>query len=135
MPDLNSLSWPLEDASVELSVLSARIVRVRLSFAGEQPSGFKVALPFRDESQAIDSDGSTITTPELSISLPELVFRGADGEPFLHSAGFRWERVDDGRRRVMARFRRATEEHYYGLGQWGPGLDKDGATRRLCNSH
>jgi alpha-glucosidase (family GH31 glycosyl hydrolase) len=28
-----------------------------------------------------------------------------------------------------------TEEHYYGLGQAGPGLDKDGTTRRLWNSH
>ncbi len=37
--------------------------------------------------------------------------------------------------RLQARFRRATEEHYYGLGQAGPGLDKDGTTRRLWNSH
>jgi alpha-glucosidase len=46
-----------------------------------------------------------------------------------------WETVADGRRRLQIRFRRAIEEHYYGLGQAGPGLDKDGTSRRLWNSH
>jgi alpha-glucosidase (family GH31 glycosyl hydrolase) len=89
-----------------------------------------------------EGDPWTIQTPAINVEAHleplRFVFRDPSGGMLLQSAAgdaLGWERVDDDRQRVQARFVRATDEHYYGLGQAGPGFDKTGTTRRLWNSH
>lgn len=122
----------------------ANIVRLRLRLDGDAPPGHRVARLRRDDSLALDvaqqADTWSISSGELflNIALDPLRLEFGDGERVrLRSAPgvFGWECVDDGRMRVQARFVRSFEEHYYGLGQAGPGLDKDGTARRLWNSH
>jgi alpha-glucosidase len=134
-----------EQATLELDFLTPHVVRARLALPDEVATGQKVALPLADPDLALtvaDGDPYTVTTPEFSVRIYRdplrMVFRDASGTVLVQTGeagALAWESVDDGRRRVQARFRRATEEHYYGLGQAGPSLDKDGTTRRLWNSH
>jgi alpha-glucosidase (family GH31 glycosyl hydrolase) len=44
-------------------------------------------------------------------------------------------REEGARRRLQARFQFSGEQHFYGLGQGGPGLDRLGVTRQLWNTH
>jgi alpha-glucosidase (family GH31 glycosyl hydrolase) len=134
-----------EQATLELEFLSARLLRARLVFPDDVASGQKVALPLADPQVVLsvdDGDTYTLRTAAFSVHIRRdplrLEFRDLAGNVLVQTNDTRtlaWESVDDGRRRVQAQFRRATEEHYYGLGQAGPGLDKDGTTRRLWNSH
>jgi alpha-glucosidase len=139
------ISLRAAQATLEMDFLTPHLVRARLVFPGQVATGHKVALPPADLDLALgieDDDTYTVKTTEFSLHISRdplrLVFRDSSDNVVLQTSDARalgWESVDDGRRRVHARFRRASEEHYYGLGQAGPGLDKDGTTRRLWNSH
>jgi alpha-glucosidase (family GH31 glycosyl hydrolase) len=74
----------------------------------------------------------------VDTNLGGLEFQDANGATLLQTSSgraLRWDPVTDDGRRFQLRFKRATEEHFYGLGQAGPRLDRDGLTRRLWNSH
>jgi alpha-glucosidase (family GH31 glycosyl hydrolase) len=141
----NRLRFRGDEGTLELEVLTPRIVRLRLRSVDDALTGHTVALLERDPGVAIDiqeGDPWTIRTAELIVEVRleplRIVLQDTADRVLLQSAPagvVGWERVDDGRRRVQARFQRASEEHYYGLGQAGPSLDKDGTTRRLWNSH
>jgi alpha-glucosidase len=109
------------DPALDIEFLSARVARLRLLVADAPPSGFSVALPYRDESRA---------APAFE------VVREAVGLTFRDLAGNVLVQMTEARGQPpRACFKRATEEHYYGLGQAGPGLDKEGTSRRLWNGH
>jgi alpha-glucosidase len=136
--------FPLDDATLQVDFLSSRVVRLRLVFANEQPPGQSVALPRADinVSSTVENGRWTARTNDVSVevdtSTARVEIRDLVGNMLLQAADARcfvWEFVTEDRRRLQARFKRATEEHFYGLGQAGPRLDKDGTTRRLWNSH
>jgi len=143
--DHNGVQFRAREATLVLDILTSRIVRVRLVFPNEPLSGQTVALPHLDPNLSLSIEGSnawTARTNDLAIQVhPETArveLHDLHGNVLLQAAetrGFAWESLADGKRRVQARFKRATEEHFYGLGQVGPSLDKDGTTRRFWNSH
>jgi alpha-glucosidase (family GH31 glycosyl hydrolase) len=138
----NVLQFQSDQATLELAMLGPRVVHVRLILPNQRQTGQTVALPPSDGDVPFaveESDPYVIRTAALVVRVDRpaqsVVFHDASGAVLLTGLGFTWERISEDRCRVQARFRRATEEHYYGLGQAGPSLDKDGTTRRLWNSH
>ena len=142
----SSVRFANDGSRLTLTVCSPRIVRVELeddgpsagpSYVGERswsPSPFEIA----------EGDPIRLTTADLGVEVGPGPLRLA----FLDSAGDWLLREpehggmlsgpmagDPVRRRVHASFEFSGEQHFYGLGQGGPGLDRLGVARQLWNSH
>src|SRR5262249_9790057 len=85
-----------------------------------------------------------LSTGDMSVEIagrpPRLTFLDAAGAWLLREPaddGMSEERVtgSSARRRVRASLAFSGEQHFYGLGQGGGGLDRLGVTRQLWNSH
>ena len=118
-----------EQATLELDACTSRIMHLRLVFPNKIATGQQVALPSVDPDLTLsveDSDPYTVKTADFTLQIYRdalrLVFRDIAGSVVVQmdARALGWESTDDGRRRPQARFRRATEEHYYGLGQGDP---------------
>jgi len=133
------------DATLYVEFVSPRVVRARAALPGATAPGQSVALQRAGHPPVVDVEPGppwTARTSEITVlvdtSSGGLELQDARGATLLQTSGrhsLRWEPATEGRRRFQLRFRRATEEHFYGLGQAGSRLDRDGVTRRLWNSH
>jgi len=131
---------------VTLTVCTPRIVRVELEDEGHAAGPGYVgerswaASPF----QIVEGDRPRLTTAYLGVEFGtdplRLAFLDSTGEWLLrepeHGGMTSEPRAGDPvRRRVRVSFEFSGEQHFYGLGQGGPGFDRLGVTRQLWNSH
>jgi alpha-glucosidase (family GH31 glycosyl hydrolase) len=135
-----------DNVRLELTFCTPRVVRVRLDPEGAQ-AGLSYVAPRAwpdTHVQVEDGEAPRVATGELSIDVTTRPLRLAFADPRRGvmlwepaSGGMGIEPAGDGsgRRRVTARFQFAGEQHFYGLGHGGPGLDRLGTTRRLWNTH
>jgi alpha-glucosidase (family GH31 glycosyl hydrolase) len=142
----SSLRYADDSSRVTLTVCTPRIVRVELDdggvaagpgYVGERswpPSPFEIA----------EGDPRRLTTGHLGVEIStaplRLAFLDPGGQWLLrqpeHDGMSSEPRAGDlVRRRVRVAFEFSGEQHFYGLGQGGPGFDRLGATRQLWNTH
>lgn len=131
-----------ETSRLILTVCTSRIVRVELVEEGQAPAPSYVGerawppCPF----EIGPGDPVTVSTADLAVEVRtrplRLSFLGSDGEWLLREPADGGARGEAGAgRRLQAGFEFSGEQHFYGLGQGGPGFDRLGASRQLWNSH
>ena len=129
-----------------MTILTPRIVRVELEQAGQTEVPSYVAdrawepTPF----DVVDGEPVRLATTALQVEVATQPLRIAlldpTGDWLLREpaeAGMSAEPAGDGsgRCRLRATFAFSGEQHFYGLGQGGGGLDRLGVTRQLWNTH
>ena len=129
-----------------MTVLTPRIVRVALLAAGHAAAPSYVGdrewppTPF----DVLDGEPVVLATANLKVAVatapPRVAILDARGEWLIREpadAGMSAEPAGDGsgRLRLRANLAFAGEQHFYGLGQGGGGLDRLGVTRQLWNTH
>lgn len=134
------------DPDVAVTVLTPRIVRVALEQTGRAAGPSYIAdrewapAPF----DVVDGEPVRLVTTELEIQVAStplrMAFLDSHGDWLLREpadTGMSAEPVGDGsgRVRLRASFVFSGEQHFYGLGQGGGGLDRLGVTRQLWNTH
>ena len=142
----STVSVPVGNSSVSVAIVTSRIVRVALEdtrhLAG--PSYVvdrkRQAAPF----DIVDEEPLRLVTSDLQVQIGTAPFRiaflGPSGEWLVREpadAGMSPETSGDstGRSHLRASFVFSGEQHFYGLGQGGGGLDRLGVTRQLWNTH
>ena len=128
----NETTFVFSDLPIGLSaaILTSRSVRLRIGGSGG-PS----YLPPREwpGGDGVTPDG--ITTADLKLRFDpdamRLDFASGAGRVFLRLV----LSATETRPRLRLRFDIVGEQHFYGLGQGGHGLDRLGTTRRLWNAH
>jgi alpha-glucosidase (family GH31 glycosyl hydrolase) len=134
-----------EDTSrVAVTVCTPQIVRVELLREGRD-TGLSYVGPRDWPGASVDLDDGEpvrLATPglriEVSTAPPRLTFLDAAGTWLLREpadGGMATERATDGQTRLRACFAFAGEQHFYGLGQGHPQLDRLGVARQLWNTH
>jgi alpha-glucosidase (family GH31 glycosyl hydrolase) len=129
---------------VSITVCTPRIVRIERASEGQHAGLSYVGA--RDWPGAsvdlVDGEPVRLATTELrvevSIAPLRLAFLDAAGAWLLREpvdGGMTSERTADGHTRLRACFGFAGEQHFYGLGQGGPQLDRLGVARQLWNTH
>ena len=145
--DASTLTFPAGDSDVAVTVLTPRIVRVAL--VADRSSGGAVlrrrsrvaARAVRRRGRRARAPGDARTSRSRSrrrrSASPSSIARGdwLLREPA--DAGMSAEPAGDGsgRLRLRASLAFSGEQHFYGLGQGGGGLDRLGVTRQLWNTH
>jgi len=134
-----------DGAPVTLTMVTPRIVGVRLETegAGAVPSYVAPRTPAAVPFELAPGEPARLATPHLGIEIAtaplRLAFLDPGGEWLLREppdGGMSAEAGEaSGRRRVHASFTFSGEQHFYGLGQGGGGLERLGVTRQLWNSH
>jgi alpha-glucosidase len=135
-----------DGARVALTVCSPRIVRVELEADGVAPGVSYVGEPRWAPAafDVVEGDPLRLATAHLGIEVEpgpvRLAFLDAAGQWLLREPEHGGMRRETGAgesmpRRVHASFEFSGEQHFYGLGQGGPALDRLGVTRQLWNSH
>jgi alpha-glucosidase len=139
----STLRFRGDDSDVTLTVLTPRIVRVRLGGATPTIPSY---LPDREWEPApfrrLDGEPLRVVTSDLQIEVASaplrLTFLDSRGEWLLREpadGGMSSELVaSSGRRRLRACLTFSGEQHFYGLGQGGGELDRLGVTRQLWNT-
>ena len=132
------LRFGLARSSVEVTVCSARIVRV--SVAEREGSNPEHAVSYVEPRawspppiEITEGPPARLATSDLRLEVGTdpfgLIFTDAAGEWLLREpadGGMAIERGADGATRVRARFAFSGEQHFYGLGQGGGRLDRLG---------
>jgi len=126
-----------------VSICSARIIRVDLEVEGQAAGPSHVesrewaGAPF----EIVAGEPLRLATADLKVEVTtdpvRLAFLDSAGARLLHEpidGGMSAERVDGRSRRVRASFAFSGEQHFYGLGQGGGGLDRLGTARQLWNT-
>src|SRR5262245_4360556 len=130
---------------VTVTVCTSRIVRVELEDEGQSAAPSYIGqrtwpgCPF----EVAEGDPAQVTTAVLGVEVGTrplgLSFLGSAGDWLLREpADGGMHKEEAGREsgsRLHASFEFSGEQHFYGLGQGGPGLDRLGAARQLWNSH
>jgi alpha-glucosidase (family GH31 glycosyl hydrolase) len=140
------LRFPAGAAAIDVTVLTPRIVRVEL-LAGGHASGPSYVgdrewppTPI----DVLDAEPVVLATADLKVAVntapPRVAILDALGEWLIREpadAGMSAEPAGDGsgRLRLRAHLAFAGEQHFYGLGQGGGGLDRLGVTRQIWNTH
>ena len=139
----STLRFRGDDSDVTVTVLTPRIVRVRLGGATPTIPSY---LPDREWEPApfrrLDGEPHRVATSDLQIEVASaplrLTFLDSRGEWLLREpadGGMSSELVaSSGRRRLRACLSFSGEQHFYGLGQGGGELDRLGVTRQLWNT-
>jgi alpha-glucosidase len=131
-------------AEMTLTVVSPRIVRVALG-SGERDGAPSYIVDREWPVAPFDlapGEPTRVTTGALQVEIASsplrLTFLDPRGEWLVREpadGGMSREAADgDGRRRVRAALAFSGEQHFYGLGQGGGGLDRLGVTRQLWNT-
>jgi alpha-glucosidase (family GH31 glycosyl hydrolase) len=142
----SSIQWADDGSRITLTVCTPRIVRVELDDGGVETGPGYVGerswppSPF----EIVEGETSRLTTADLGVEIStaplRLAFLDPGGQWLLrqpeHGGMSSEPRAGDPvRRRVRVAFEFSGEQHFYGLGQGGPGFDRLGATRQLWNTH
>ena len=135
-----------DGSQIVVTVCSPRIVRVEV--VDERHAGGPSYVADRSwpatQFEIVTRDTLRLTTTALGVEVAttplRLAFLDSVGEWLLREpphAGMLANRAGDGspRRRVETSFEFSGEQHFYGLGQGGPGLDRLGVARQLWNTH
>ena len=142
--DGSTLRFGRAGARTAVSVCSPRIIRVDLEVEGQVPgpSHLEPRTWTAPRFDAIDGEPLRLSTADLTVEVAtdpvRLAFLDAAGARLLHEpidGGMSTEGRRDGPvRRVRACFAFSGEQHFYGLGQGGGGLDRLGTARQLWNT-
>ena len=142
--DGSTLRFGRAGARTAVSVCSPRIIRVDLEVEGQVPgpSHLESRTWTAPRFDAIDGEPLRLSTADLTVEVAtdpvRLAFLDAAGARLLHEpidGGMSTEGRRDGPvRRVRACFAFSGEQHFYGLGQGGGGLDRLGTARQLWNT-
>jgi len=135
-----------DGSQIVVTVCSPRIVRVEVVDERHAAGPSYVADRSWPATQfeIVTRDTLRLATTALGVEVAttplRLAFLDSAGEWLLREpprAGMLANRVGDGspRRRVETSFEFSGEQHFYGLGQGGPGLDRLGVARQLWNTH
>src|SRR5262245_4077286 len=140
-----AIRLPGDGAEVTITVVTPRIVRVRLETEGAATAPSYAAPAERPPApfEVVDGEPRRLVTAHLQVEITTAPLRlavlDARGEWLLRgppAAGMASEPADGGgRRRLRASFAFSGEQHFYGLGQGGGDLERLGVTRQLWNSH
>jgi alpha-glucosidase len=142
--DGSTLRFKNGQAQVAVSICSARIVRVEQEGVGDEPAPSYVGPRAWAGSgfEVVEGDPVRLATSALRIEAAtaplRLTFLDAAGDWLLREpldGGMSAQNAADGSRRLQARFMFSGEQHFYGLGQGGPQLDRLGVARQLWNTH
>ena len=142
--DGSTLRFGRAGSRTAVSICSPRIIRVDLEVEGQVPgpSHLEPRAWAATRFDALDGEPLRLSTGDLTIEVAtdpvRLAFLDAAGARLLHEpidGGMSAEGPRDGAsRRVRACFAFSGEQHFYGLGQGGGGLDRLGTARQLWNT-
>ncbi|HTG09753.1 MAG TPA: TIM-barrel domain-containing protein, partial [Candidatus Eisenbacteria bacterium] len=142
--DGSTLRFGRAGARTAVSVCSPRIIRVDREVEGQVPgpSHLEPRTWTAPRFDAIDGEPLRLSTADLTVEVAtdpvRLAFLDTAGARLLHEpidGGMSTEGRRDGPvRRVRACFAFSGEQHFYGLGQGGGGLDRLGTARQLWNT-
>ena len=142
--DGSTLRFGPAGSRTAVSICSPRIIRVDLEVEGQAPgpSHLEPRAWAATRFDALDGEPLRLSTGDLTIEVAtdpvRLAFLDFAGARLLHEpidGGMSAESPRDGAsRRVRACFAFSGEQHFYGLGQGGGGLDRLGTARQLWNT-